>query len=148
MPMSACCRPNNSLDRAAPPGFTLIELLIVLAVIGLAGALVGPPLARQYDQVSFALSREDVERSLSRLGRQAAREARDITLESWPASEEARKNLPPAVALPEGWGLKAETPILFRMDGWCSGGQFAITTPRGEYKYMMVAPFCRPEPAA
>ncbi len=97
MPTSACRAPRPRRSDAAvssgprPPrphalgrGFTLLEMLVVLAVIGLASALVAPRIAGRLDAIDERDQIRGVADQLRQLPRRVRLEGRELWLTSSP----------------------------------------------------------------
>lgn len=120
-------------------GFTLLEILVVLVILGMAAALVAPPLARTVDRVREAGERDDVVRALGRLPLYA----RDGGV----ALEIAAGDALPAQgeAWPPGWRVVAATPLRIEANGFCVGGEVQADGPAGPRRWRLVAPDCAVE---
>lgn len=118
-------------------GFTLLEMLVVLVILGLAAAVVAPPLARTVERVREAGDRDDLRRGLERLPLQAREQGRALDIP-------AGTLLPaPGRAWPEGWRLVAATPLRIEASGFCHGGDVQASGPGGPRRWRLEAPDCR-----
>ncbi|MDX2221967.1 MAG: prepilin-type N-terminal cleavage/methylation domain-containing protein [Rhodospirillaceae bacterium] len=141
-----------SLQSSSPAtdsaGFTLLEVLVVLAILGLAAAAVGPRLAAMYDSIAFAMTRETLEQDLSALPYQAFVAGTDMVLGETPKGAQLADGAVPAtLVLPDGWNLDVPQPIWFRASGFCSGGTVVVTVGEISETYILRAPQCRAEAA-
>jgi len=89
-------RSKNPADRVA--GYSLLEILIVLAIIGMIVALVGPRLFAQLDKSKITAARVQM-KSLK-----SAVMTMRLDIDRFPTSEEGLKLLEKAPAEVEGWG--------------------------------------------
>jgi type II secretory pathway pseudopilin PulG len=133
-------------------------VLVVLAILGLAAAAVGPRLAGMIDSIAFAMARETFEQDLGGLPYQAFTSGADLVLgggAGQPAIPSARPPSGPepataaqaaVVQLPAGWRLDVAQPIWFRASGYCSGGTVVVTAGEISETYLLRPPLCRPEP--
>lgn len=158
MPMSDL--PPSSYRATKTAGFTLLEVLVVLAILGLAAAAVGPRLAGMLDSIAFAMARETFERDLGALPYQAFTSGADIVLGAAPARPAPAATpiaatptaitsiaaaQPAIVQLPAGWQLAVAQPIWFRASGYCTGGTVVVSAGEVSETYLLRPPFCRPE---
>lgn len=60
-----------------------------------------------------------------------------------PAAEPAAISEPVRLALPEGWRVVVDPPILFRPDGACSGGTVVIESGEARRRFRLEPPRCR-----
>jgi prepilin-type N-terminal cleavage/methylation domain-containing protein len=122
-------------------GFTLLELLVVLVILGMAAALVAPPLARTVDRVREAGDRDDVQRALERLPLLARDRGVAIELD-------AGVEVPsPGGPWPAGWRVVAVSPLRVEANGFCSGGAVQASGPAGTRRWRLSAPGCAVEDA-
>lgn len=103
--------------RSRANGFTLLELLVVMALLGLMTALVGP---RLWAWVAAARDRADVDRVL-------------LSLQSLPSttyfsgrSREVSGSDDLGLALPPGWLLRIEPPLRYEANGMTAGGVVSL----------------------
>jgi general secretion pathway protein G len=129
MPTSASCRrAEASPSTPGHPGrvrgtrgrgFTLLELTVVLALVSLLTAIVGP---RLWGWVESARYRADVDRVGS-----ALRALPSATFFAGKSREIARaEDL--GLVLPQGWYLEASPPLRYAANGMASGGEVALKT--------------------
>lgn len=124
-----------------------------MTLMGFLVSLVLPRLDQLYLSFLFWLDQDRVEREIAGLGGRAYLEGKALRLATWPPTAAARS---PAsaeplagqgetvrLALPEGWRVVVDPPILFRPDGACSGG--AVTIEAGDVRrsYRLTPPRCR-----
>lgn len=125
-------KPGNS-------GFTLLELVVVLALLGLATALVAPAGFRMIASWRRATDVDAVLGTLVALGSRARQEGRAIQL---PAGEVDPKRMG---ALPDGWTLTLDTPLTVQANGACSGTRGEMRHENYVRQFVLQAPFCRGE---
>ncbi|MFM7275823.1 MAG: Tfp pilus assembly protein FimT/FimU [Gammaproteobacteria bacterium] len=129
MPTSASCRRAEASPPAPPHpglipgkrvrGFTLLELTVVLALVSLLTAIVGP---RLWGWVESARYRADIDRVGS-----ALRAVPSATFFSGKPREIARaEDL--GLALPEGWYLETSMPLRYAANGMSSGAVVSLKT--------------------
>ena len=135
-------------------GFTLLEMLVVLAVLGLAGAIALPNLQNLYESVAKRTDRGEVLDQITRLGVRAKLEGRDLVV--WPGGAEALEQVNALVGstlgayvrhqlvMPPGWRLVLDRPLVVRANGICLGAAMALIDHSGRRdEYLLKAPFCR-----
>ncbi|MDM8566176.1 prepilin-type N-terminal cleavage/methylation domain-containing protein [Candidatus Halobeggiatoa sp. HSG11] len=139
-------------------GYSLLELLVVLLVFSLLAGITVPRLVTMYDSVQVAFERDEVLSHLGELGYLAFRQSHDFTLTDYPppvvsdeklektAETQKKEPVKPSIlALPEGWKIRVETPILFRANGVCNGGTLQLQYQQQKFKIQLKSPFCQPE---
>ena len=126
-------------------GYTLLEILVVIALLGLLSGLAIPRLDRLFDSLRFAFERDDVLQAVAGLPFTAYREGKEFVLDTFPAppSSQQRNTLP--LTLPEGWKLQANSPIRFRANGICSGGNLTLTYADRSTVVELKPPLCQPD---
>lgn len=102
----------DRMKAASQAGFTLLEVLVVLVIISMAVAVIGPRLQNTYDSVTRSGERADVIRQLERLPL-IAREKRGMQLE--PGSSA----LDELLDLPEGWRVTTGQALHIEASGAC-----------------------------
>ena len=105
---------SNGHDDA---GFTLVEILVVVAIIGLAAALVVPSLGRLVQAVRRDGERQDAVDQVAQLSFSAYSKGAPFTL-----TNDTRDVL----KLPDGWSYTVERPIRFNAMGLCDGGRLDL----------------------
>jgi prepilin-type N-terminal cleavage/methylation domain-containing protein len=128
----------------ADEGFTLIELVVALAVVSLMLAFSIPRVAGWLDRLGLSAGQQRLEEALAELPEQARRSGHTIFLRSSDRHTDAANTA--AVELPRGWTLTVDPAIVFRYDGFCTGGTVRISFPGGDRSYRLAPPFCRPQP--
>lgn len=151
--------------RPGPTGITLVELLVVLALLGVIGALVLPNLERFTAGVARNSERDLILNEIAGLGTEALLQGRGFVVLGTEALEEleAEADLDPEglpgplvhdltglpvhrLEIPAGWRLYLDAPLIVRATGACLGGRLALEhddAPPVELE--LVAPYCRVE---
>lgn len=93
-------------------GFTLLEVLVVLVIISMAVAVIGPRLQKTYDAVVSSGERREVIRQIERLP-MLAREKRGLSFVA--GSDEMNTTL----QLPEGWRVFPVGVLVVESSGAC-----------------------------
>lgn len=142
MRTSASCQ--TTADGAG--GFTLLELTIVLALMGLVGALALPNLERLYGAFTRQTERDRIVDQFTALGPRALATGRAYAILDPNAADATRyaDYAPYALDLPPDWALSVKRPVLVRANGFCLGGEVALAHPNGDTMAIVLAPpFCR-----
>ncbi len=121
-------------------GYSLLEIIVVITLLGLTAGIVIPRLSNIYNSFQWANERDDVFRRISMLGYSAFKERRNFELKEYPASDSV---LP--LELPEGWRIKAESPIRYKSNGICLGGKLLLTHGETSILLNLKPPHCRPD---
>jgi len=134
-------------------GYTLIELLVVLVLFSLLAGIVVPRLTTMYDSLQAAYERDEMLVRLGGLNYWAFQQRRDFVLTAYPDNQDKGSQTndkpvnpePLPFELPEGWQLRAETPIRFRANGACTGGIVFLQHQDRKYRVQLKPPFCKPK---
>lgn len=119
-------------------GYTLLELVVVLALLGLATALVAPAGIRTIESWRRATDVDAALDALAGVGTEAARQGRGMTLEAGavPADE--------LDGLPLGWTVVLDAPLEVQANGACSDASGELRDASGySRRFELLAPFCR-----
>jgi general secretion pathway protein G len=135
MPTSAIY-PNKYMPVAFSRGFTLVELLVVLVFMGLLSGIAFPNLLRMYERFSVRAQLDAVLENIESLGVKAHITGQMLVLSPATAAE--------ILALPDGWGVAMSGAIVYRANGFCSGGELALTSADQTFTYTLMPPFCEP----
>lgn len=120
-------------------GFTLLEMIVVLAILGLATALVAPSALRGIDSWRRQAQVDALLDQIRALPGRARAQGRAIALSD--ASLAGAQ--PPLVVAPE-WRLRVPTPWRVSAAGVCEGGELELGNAYGVRRIRVAAPFCDP----
>jgi len=124
---------------AGSDGFTLLEMIVVLAILGLATALVAPSAIRGIDSWRRQSELDALLDQIRALPGEARARGRaiDITDESVKApTSPLRVASDWKVGVPKAWSVSA--------NGVCAGGEVTIGNEIGQRTIVVAAPFCDP----
>lgn len=129
-------------------------MLVVLAIVGLAGAIALPNLQNLYEAVARRTDRDAVLDQVSRLGVQARLAGRDLVV--WHGGADAIEQEDSLVGatlgayqrhqfrMPPDWRLVLDRPLVARANGVCLGAAMTLIDNGGRRgEYQLEAPFCR-----
>ena len=121
-------------------GFTLLELVVVLAILGMAAALVAPSMLRGIDAWQRQAQIDALLEQIRALPGDARASGRPIEI----TSQSIVGSAAPLRVAPD-WTLQVETPWKVNANGVCGQGKLAIGNAYGVREIAVVAPFCSPE---
>ena len=143
MRISATCRmAARRTDGPAPmrqPGFTLLEMIVVLAILGLATALVAPAALRGIDSWRRQSELDALLDQIRALPGVARASGKPIRL-----SDDALKAEPPPLRVAAEWTLNVPQPWKVNANGVCEGGEISIGNRYGSRTIAVGSPFCDP----
>ncbi|TWI14272.1 pilus assembly FimT family protein [Aerolutibacter ruishenii] len=119
-------------------GYTLLEMVVVMALLALATAMVAPSSYRMIRTWREADKVERVLRDLATLPVTARAKGRE-----WRLKPDDAQELSKAIAMPEGWRLNLDTPLVVRANGACNGASGTLQTGYQTLPFKLEAPFCR-----
>ena len=161
--MLAFSTPKPSKRLTSALGFTLLEVLTVLFILGLVTAFVVPNFPVLMDRIMNANQRDTIVRTINTLPYNAYSENQDFVLLSIDGNQQNRSkgiddtdvyagtsfrthNIQLArLSLPEGWTLRVDSPIFYRMSGFCGGGTIELNTGLSVTSYELAPPLCQLE---
>lgn len=120
-------------------GFTLLEMIVVLAILGLAAALVGPLMVRSIDTWRRKAAMDILLDELRALPGNARGSGKPITI-----SDAALASADPPLRVDADWTLHAPEPWSVGANGVCQGGKVIIGNAYGERTISVAGPFCDP----
>lgn len=126
-----CSSPPQSAYRYLC-AFTLVELLVVLVMLSLMGAFVGPNLWKQYARSTERKEILGLYQQLLGERKMAYRHGRSRVID-----KDAREFLQ---QLPDGWILESMEPISFLPSGVSSGGKMVFKTSSGNQWSLTLTP--------
>lgn len=118
-------------------GYSILELLLVIAIMGLATALVGPPMYRMIGSWQRADTAERILGELAALPSRAASEGRTLTLGPGLVGADVLEDLP------ESWSLRLDQRLTVRANGACSASSGTLSAGTVDMRFDLVAPYCR-----
>lgn len=135
---------TSACSRREARGFTLLELLVVMTVVGLVAAMVGPNLQKMVGAVDRSTRRDGLVADIGSLGYRAF-----VLGQSFELSERGMARIlndgSPVLAVPSGWRVQVAAPIQFGFNGICSGGRVDLISPDLVVERLRLrAPDCRP----
>ena len=120
-------------------GFTLLEMIVVLAILGLAAAMVGPSMVRSIDTWRRQAAMDILLDQLRALPGNARGSGKPITV-----SDATLASPTPPLRVDADWTLHAPEPWSVGANGVCQGGDVTIRNVHGERTIRVAAPFCDP----
>lgn len=120
-------------------GFTLLEMIVVLAILGLAAALVGPSMVRSIDTWRRQAAMDLLLDQLRALPGNARKSGKPIVV-----SDATLASASPPLRIDADWVLHAPEPWSVASNGVCQGGQVIIRNGYGERSIRVAPPFCDP----
>jgi prepilin-type N-terminal cleavage/methylation domain-containing protein len=120
-------------------GFTLLELLVVLVLLGLASALVGPPTLRSLERARAADELRAVRSAVQLLPLAARRQG------SWIRLPEGVDGSLPIEGVPASIALRVRRAWEVSPDGVCTPGELLVTRGRLQRLLRVSAPYCAAE---
>lgn len=132
------CRGPVATARAGV-GFTLLEMIVVLAILGLATALVAPSMLRGIDSWRRQAALDAVLDQIRALPGGARGSGRAITID-----DATLKGSRPPLRVPGEWTLGAPVGWKVNANGVCEGGEMTLSNAQGMRRIRVSAPFCDP----
>lgn len=118
-------------------GFTLLEMIVVLAILGLATALVAPSAIRGIDSWRRQAAMDELLDAIRGLPGQARGRGKVIVV-----NDETLGSATPPLRIAGDWTLAAPTPWRVRSNGVCEGGTLVVRNAVGARTISVAAPFC------
>ena len=133
----AFSRPGGCAAKAA--GFTLLEMIVVLAILGLSAALVGPSMIRGTDTWRRQAAMDMLLDQLRALPGNARASGKTIVI-----SDATLASATPPLRIDADWTLQAPESWSVGANGICHGGEVIVGNTLGERTIVVAAPFCDP----
>ena len=131
-------RPER-MPRMRHGGFTLLEMIVVLAILGLAAALVGPSMVKSIDTWRRKAAMDVLLDQLRALPGNARNSGKPITI-----SDATLASAAAPLRIDADWTLRAPKPWSVGANGVCQGGEVIVGNVYGERTSSVAPPFCDP----
>ena len=124
---------------ASGGGFTLIEMLAVLTLAALMSGIALPAMQRWFDSLSQRAQLSEIAVQFQRLASRAALLSQTVELskKNW---QDKLVDGDPALALPDGWSVINDKPVVFYHSGVCGGGNVDLLGPKQHRIQLQIAP--------
>ena len=120
-------------------GFTLLEMIVVLAILGLATAMVAPSALRSIDTWRRQAEQDSLLDQIRALPGNARATGRPVII-----SDAALAATKPPLHVSADWTLHAREPWRVHANGVCEGGEVEIGNAYGTRRIKVASPFCDP----
>lgn len=130
-------RPGGGVARVV--GFTLLEMIVVLVILGLSAALVGPSMLRGIDSWQRQAAMDGLLDQLRALPGNARGSGKPIVV-----SDATLASTAPPLRVDGDWRLRVPEPWVVGANGVCRGGDVIVANSFGERTIRVAAPFCDP----
>jgi prepilin-type N-terminal cleavage/methylation domain-containing protein len=120
-------------------GFTLLEMIVVLAILGLASALVAPATIRGIDSWRRQAQLDALIDQIRALPGEARSTGVAIVVDDATLAGDK-----PPLRVEGDWTLTAPAAWTVSANGVCQGGQISIVNALGARTVAVAAPFCDP----
>ena len=127
------------MQRMRHGGFTLLEMIVVLAILGLASALVGPSMVRGIDTWRRQAAMDGLLDQLRALPGNARGSGKPIAI-----TDATLGSSTPPLHIDADWTLHVPKPWSVGANGVCHGGEVIVGNAFGERTIHVAAPFCDP----
>ena len=131
-------RPER-MPRMRHGGFTLLEMIVVLAILGLAAALVGPSMVKSIDTWRRKAAMDVLLDQLRALPGNARNTGKPITI-----SDATLASAAAPLRIDADWTLRAPEPWSVGANGVCQGGEVIVGNVYGERTISVAPPSCDP----
>ena len=121
-------------------GFTLLEMIVVLAILGLATAMVAPSAVRGIDSWRRQAAMDALLDQIRALPGEARARGRAISI-----SVATLKSASPPLRIESGWTLSVPVAWKVNANGVCEDGRVEVGNVRGTRIVAVRAPFCDPQ---
>ena len=122
------------------PGFTLLEMIVVLAILGLATAMVAPSAIRGIDSWRRQAAMDALLDQIRALPGNARASGRAIDINA-----AALKSASPPLRIESEWTLAVPAAWKVNANGVCEDGRVEVGNVHGTRIIAVSAPFCDPQ---
>jgi len=115
--------------------------------MGMLAATVAPRFVTLYESIQFSNEKETILAEINSLPYQAFALGLNIELTTYPVkyqkieSEFMAQKVP--LHFPDKWRLTTTSPIIYRANGTCTGGQFSLHYQQSQLDFELSPPFCQ-----
>jgi|GEM_PF-2629429 len=114
-------------------------MLAVLTLVALLSGIAMPAMQRWYNSLAQRAQLSEIAIQFQRLAARAALLSQTVALskDTW---QNKLVDDEPALALPEGWSVVSDQPVVFYHSGICAGGNVDLEGPERQRVQLQVAP--------
>lgn len=121
-------------------GFTLLEMIVVLAILGLATALIAPSMLRGIDTWRRKAAMDVLLDQVRALPGNARAAGKPIVIDT-----DALASADSPLRIDGDWTLSNDKPWRVSANGVCESGELKVSNRYGEKTIRVAAPFCDPD---
>jgi prepilin-type N-terminal cleavage/methylation domain-containing protein len=119
-------------------GFTLIEMMAVLTLAALMAGVAIPAMQRWFDSISERAQLTEISIQFQRLASRTALLSQTVAIDKATWTNKMGDG-EAALALPEGWSVVSEKPVVFYHSGVCGGGVLDLSGPQQRRLQLQIA---------
>lgn len=136
--VNAVCAHRLVLRLRSMRGFTLIEMMAVLTLAALMAGVAIPAMQRWFDSISERAQLTEISIQFQRLASRAALLSQTVAIDKTTWTNKMGDG-EAALALPEGWSVVSEKPVVFYHSGVCGGGVLDLSGPQQRRLQLQIA---------